>query len=159
MDRRLRHSRNPWVQLIHVYSADKWPKLVREKFWCSGLEYRDRAFIASFAVQNGIPSSMYMEALEYCNPNCTAQRSYQIFQLIEYLSGNTAEVHIRRARYYAFDLYHQEVLDLNGNRRGQNEFAYRDWVRRSGLAADYVSPCQGQRPPTSARSAPYQRRV
>lgn len=143
MDRRQRYSRNPWVRLIYLYQADKWPKLVREKFWCSALEYRDRAFIAAFVVQNGLDVNSFIEALEYCNPYTNAQKIRKIVDIIEYLSGPGEEAVLRRSRYYSYDLYHGEVLDLNGGRRSGEERDYASWVTRSGLAAAYVSPCQG----------------
>lgn len=109
---------NPWIQLQEVVpAASQWPELMRRKFWCSNLAYKDRVLIAAFGFQNGIDPDLLVQCLYFVNSYFNADKEYRIRRLYEYWSGDSPDVVNRRSRYYAYDFVVGRVVDLNGQNR------------------------------------------
>lgn len=106
---------NPWLLLQDVLPpATQWPALTRRKFWCSNLNYADRAYLAAFGFLNGVSPELLIEVLQFCNTAATPQKLIKIRDLYSYWSVPGILGVQRRSRYYSYNFYFNFVTDLNG---------------------------------------------
>lgn len=125
-----------WIAFTEYLDENqRWGLLMRRKMVCSDLRYRDRAYIAAFGFSNGINPELLTDALAFVNSHCTPQRVRKIHDLYDYWTGNSDEHIERRRRYYAYNINHRRVLDLNWQIRD-----IRPWERV------LVIPAGGHRP-------------
>lgn len=117
-DREERISSNPWLLLQeYIGPADSWPAIVRKKFWCSDLRYRDRAFFASLIYGNGLPVEEVINCLRFTNSAASVKKLNQIRAVHSWLGDESEAGALRRHHYYYYDFFSRSVLTLNGERR------------------------------------------
>lgn len=122
-----------WVDFQDIIGdANTWPAIVRYKFWCSDLGYRDRAFIAAFAYCNGAPPQMLIDTLAVINRRSTPVKLRKILDLFVYWD-HPVEGFNRRERYFSYDLILRRLVTLNGT-----PYQLRDRRQRRYVNYDYM---------------------
>lgn len=119
-DLRRRHRLNAkaWIVIQeHFGPAEDWPSLIRRKFWCSNLEYKDRAWFAALAVGNGCNIELMCDVLRECNSYATQIRLNKIKVVYDWLNLASYEGIRRRSNYFYYDFWSRRVLNCNGDRR------------------------------------------
>lgn len=112
-----------------LFDFERWPGLMKRKFYCSNLHYKDRACVAAFGFINGWTPELLCGFLKLVNPAAIERKLQKIRDLYLYWDFENLtddvqrdEVEERRCRYFAFDLILGRVVDLEGhNRHGRDE--------------------------------------
>lgn len=110
-----RKTSNPWLVLQEqIGPASYWPNILRKKFWCSNLGYKDRAYFAAFIVGNGLDLDFLLEVLSFTNSSASEKRKKQIRAVVEWLSEDSAAGQKRREKYFYYDWFRRRVFFLSG---------------------------------------------
>lgn len=101
-------------------------RMMRWKFFCSPLNYRDRCFFAAFAYINGIHIEVILEVLRFTNRhNLTDQRADKIRRVFEWFRIDAGA----RERYYGFNCVENRITNLNGQILERDAVRQRDtWM-------------------------------
>lgn len=109
-----RRQPHPWTQLLddlgHVFRESRFMRL---KFFCSTLNYADRAMFAAFIYLNGLGVNWILDVLASVNIHANPYRLNQISAVVEWLENNPE----RHADYYALNLQEGHVTNLLGEHR------------------------------------------
>lgn len=125
---------NPWTEFVSDYllTNGHWAQLLRRKFFCSDLMYRDRAYFAAFGFLNGIDPDHLLDILKFCNRHYNPDRAEKIRALYKYWEGSDHQAFSRRKKYYAYNFSQKKVTDLNGDIRNSPTATYERYQYRNG---------------------------
>lgn len=117
----VRRRTNPWIILMDYLPTKRIPRESRRPFFEKNYSYTVQLHATTFAYSNRIPSKILCDALAWhYKDQFTIVRRRKIHALYQYFN-DFHDGFSRRSRYFAYNVVHNKVIDLNLQIRRRRE--------------------------------------